>query len=103
MDPADQLRRLHASGFALETFERYPRHVGALRDNCIALLEITPSGLKLTGEPGWRMGELLGVLVEVSGRKVFQSKSEIVEATPERLEALRQFREDLERTLLTVT
>jgi hypothetical protein len=48
------------------------------------------------------MGEVLGVLVEQDGRQVFQSKSEIVEATSERLEALRRFREDLEQ-LLTAT
>ena len=48
------------------------------------------------------MGEVLGVLVEKDGRQFFQAKSEIVEATPERLEELRRFREDLEQ-LLTAT
>ena len=42
----------------------------------------------MIGAPGWRMGEVLGVLVEKDGRQVFQAKSEIVEATPERLAAL---------------
>jgi len=56
----------------------------------------------MIGSPGWRMGEVMGVLVEKDGRQVFQAKSEIVEATPERLEGLRRFREDLER-LLTST
>ncbi len=56
----------------------------------------------MIGAPGWRMGEVLGVLVEKDGRQVFQAKSEIVEATPERLETLRRFREDLEQ-LLTAT
>jgi hypothetical protein len=45
------------------------------------------------------MGEALGVLVETGGRHVFQAKQEIVEATPERLEALRRFREDLQQLL----
>jgi hypothetical protein len=40
--------------------------------------------------------------VEKDGRRVFQAKSEVVEATPERLQALKRFREDLER-LLTAT
>jgi hypothetical protein len=48
------------------------------------------------------MGELMGVLTEVGGRKVFQSKSEIVEATAERLAELQAFREELQRHL-TVT
>jgi hypothetical protein len=99
MDSSDQLRRLHEAGFALEMFERYPRHVGAIRDNCIALLEVTPFGLRLTGPPGWRMGEVMGVLVQTGDRQVFQAKSETVEATPDRLETLRQFRNDLEHLL----
>jgi len=39
------------------------------------------------------------VLVERNGRHVFQAKEEIVEATPERLEALRRFREELAQVL----
>ncbi len=103
MNSAEQLQRLHESGFTLETFERYPRAVGAVRDQCIALLEVTPDGLKLIGTPGWRMGEVMGVLVEQGGRQVFQAKSEIVEATPERLDTLKRFRNDLERLLLPRT
>lgn len=99
-DPTEQLQRLAEAGFGLETFERYPRTVGALRDGCIALLEVTPTGLKMIGAAGWRMGEAMGVLVEKEGRQVFQAKSEVVEASPERLEKLRQFRSDLERALL---
>ena len=98
-DPAEQLQRLYLAGFELQTFDRYPNSVGVLRDGCIALLRATPTGLQMIGAPGWRMGEVLGVLVEKDGSQVFQAKSEIVEATPERLEALRRFREDLEQLL----
>ncbi len=98
-DPADQLRRLYLAGFSLETFERYPKHVGAVRDSCIALLEATPEGLRMVGTPGWRMGEVMGVLVEQGGRQVFQAKDQVLEATPERLEVLRRFRADVERLL----
>jgi hypothetical protein len=45
------------------------------------------------------MGELMGVLTEISGRKVFQLKSEIVEATEERLEELHAFRSELDSHL----
>jgi len=100
-DPAEQLQRLYADGFELQTFERFPRSVGVVREECIALLEPTPEGLKMVGTPGWRMGEVIGVLVEKEGRQVFQAKSEIVEATPERLERLRQFGEALEIFLAT--
>jgi hypothetical protein len=101
-DPADQLQQLYMAGFELQTFDRYPKSVGVLRDGCIALLHATPQGLEIIGTPGWRMGEVLGVLVERDGRQIFQSKSEILEATPERLETLRKFREDLERLLQIV-
>ncbi len=98
-DPSEQLQRLYLAGFDLQTFERYPNAVGVLRDGCIALLRSTPTGLQMIGTPGWRMGEVLGVLVEKDGHRVFQAKSETVEATPERLSALQKFREDLEEQL----
>ncbi|MGA9564709.1 MAG: hypothetical protein WBS19_04215 [Candidatus Korobacteraceae bacterium] len=101
-DPSEQLQRLYIAGFELQTFERYPKSIGVLRDGCIALLQATPSGLEMIGTPGWRMGELMGVLVERDGRGVFQSKSEVVEATPERLEALSRFRSDIKKILETV-
>jgi hypothetical protein len=99
MDPAKQLARLYQAGFDIQHFDRFPRAVGVLRDNCMALLETTPEGLKIIATPGWRMGESVGVLVESGGRQVFQHKSETIEATPERLETLRRFREELENLL----
>jgi hypothetical protein len=73
-----------------------------MRDGCVALLRSTPVGLQLIGAPGWRMGEVLGVLVDKEGKQVFQAKSEIVEATPERLDALQKFKADLDQ-LMTAT
>ena len=96
---ADQLQRIYLEGFELQTFERYPTCVGVLRDGCIALLRATPTGLELVGTPGWHMGEVMGVLVEKDSRQVFQAKSEVIDATPDRLQALRRFRDDLERML----
>jgi len=101
-DPAEQLQRIYLAGFELQTFERYPNAVGVLRDGCIALLRSTPVGLQMIGLPGWRMGDVLGVLVEKNGRQVFQAKTETIEASPERLQALQRFRADLEQ-LLTAT
>ena len=99
MDSAEQLQKIYLAGFELQTFDRYPRAIGATRDGCIALLEATPEGLRMIGTPGWRMGEVLGVLVERDGRQIFQAKEQIEEATPERLETLRKFRADLEQML----
>ena len=98
-DSAEQLQRIYLAGFQLETFERFPKAIGAVRDNVIALLEATPDGLRMIGTPGWRMGEAMGVLVQVGDRQVFQYKSEIVEATPERLESVRRVRAELERLM----
>ena len=98
-DPSEQLQRIYLAGFELQTFERIPRAVGVVRDQVIALLEATPGGLKMIGTPGWRLGEIMGVLVEKDGRQIFQSKAETLEATPERLETLRRFKADLEQLL----
>jgi len=99
MDSAEQLQRLYVAGFELQTFDRYPKCIGVIRDNCIALLVPGVDGLQILGTPGWRMGEVMGVLTEREGRQVFQAKSEIVEATPERLDILHRFRDDLNHLL----
>lgn len=99
-DPAEQLQRIYLAGFQLETFERFPKAIGVVRENVIALLEATPEGLRMIGTPGWRMGEAIGVLIQMGGRQVFQCKQEMVEATPERLEAVRRVREELEKLLV---
>jgi len=94
-DPSQQLERLVEAGFTLQTFERFPRSLGILKGECIALVEPTPEGLKLVGTPGWRMGEVMGVLVTRGGRQVFQAKSQTLDATPERVDALARFRAEL--------
>ena len=98
-DPSEQLQRLYVEGFELQTFERFPNSIGILRYGCIALFRATPTGLEMIGIPGWRMGEVMGLLVERNWQQVFQAKSEIVDATPDRLTALQRFREDLHRLL----
>jgi hypothetical protein len=95
-DPARQLQAIYLAGFEIETFELFPNTVGVKKGSCIALVQPTPTGLKLIGQAGWHMGKVLGVLVEQDGKKVFQAKSELVEATPERLAELESFREELE-------
>jgi hypothetical protein len=101
-DPAEQLQRIYVAGFELQTFDRFPKCVGVIRDGCVALLVPSIGGLQMLGTPGWRLGEAIGVLVEAGGRQVFQAKQEIVEATPERLELLARFRTDLARLLAPV-
>src|SRR5215472_11077426 len=99
MLPEEQLQRLYLAGFELETFDRFPKAIGVLRDNCIAFLVPGPDGLQILGNVGWRMGESLGPLVERGGRMVFVHKEEILEATAERIAALEHFRTDLKAIL----
>jgi hypothetical protein len=95
-DPARQLQAIYLAGFEIETFERFPNAVGLTKGSCIALVEPTQDGLRLIGQPGWQMGDVLGVLVERSGAQMFQSKNELVDATPDRLAELESFRQELE-------
>src|SRR6266849_5284696 len=99
MLPEEQLQQLYLAGFELETFERFPKAIGVVRNNCIALLVPGPDGLQILGNIGWRMGESLGPLVERGGRKVFVHKDQIIEATSERISILERFKTEL-KTLL---
>ena len=94
-DPAEQLQRIYLAGFELQTFDRFPKCVGVMRGECIALLVPGVGGLQMLGTPGWKIGEVIGVLTEVEGRKVFQFKDQVVDATLERLQELQRFRDDL--------
>ncbi len=102
MDPAEQLQRLYLAGFEFQTFERFPNSVGVIRGECIVLMMPTPDGMQMIGTPGWRVGEVIGVLTEVGGRKVFQNKDQVVEATPERIAELERFRSDVKAALAPV-
>ncbi len=99
MDSAEQLQKLYLAGFELETFERFPKAIGVVRNNCIAFLVPGPDGLQILGNIGWRMGESLGPLVERNGQKVFVHKQEMIEATPERISTLERFKTDLKTHL----
>lgn len=98
-DSAVQLQKLYMSGFELETFERFPKAIGVVRDGYVAFLVPGPDGLQILGNVGRRMGESVGPLVERGGRKVFLHKQEELEATAELIEGLTRFREDLKRLL----
>lgn len=98
-DSAEQLQRLYVAGFELETFERFPKAIGVLRQGYIAFLVPGPDGLQILGNVGRRMGESLGPLVDRGGRKVFVHKQEELEATEEMIADLEQFRSDLRRLL----
>ena len=100
MNAEEQLQRIYAAGFELQTFDRFPQAIGVLKDGYIAfLIPGGPEGLQILGNVGRRMGESLGPLVERSGRKVFMHKEEVIEATPEMISALDQFKAELKGLL----
>lgn len=99
VDPAEQLQRLYMAGFELETFERFPKAIGVLREGYVAFLVPGPEGLQILGNVGRRMGESLGPLVERGGRRLFVHKQEEIEATEELVAGLERFRADLKRLL----
>jgi hypothetical protein len=98
-DPAEQLQKLYVAGFELQTFDRFPKAIGVMRDNCLVFLVPGTDGLQILGNAGWRMGESLGPLVERGGKKVFVHKEETFEATPERIAILERFRADVKAIL----
>ena len=99
MDPSEILQSLYLAGFELQTFDRFPRAIGVIKGDCIALLEPGNNGLRFIGRPGWRLGEVLGVLTTKDGRQVFQAKDQLVEATPERLKQVQEFESELSTLL----
>src|SRR4051794_41840648 len=87
-DPAEILQRLYVAGFDLHTFERFPSMLGVSRGEVMAMLQSSAQGFHVLGAPGWKMGDAIGVLTTKDGRKVFQNKSEILDATSERVAAV---------------
>jgi hypothetical protein len=98
-DPSELLQRMYAAGFALETFDRFPKAIGVSRGDCVALLVAAPDGLQILGSPGWKIGANIGVLTQLHGQPVFQFKNETVEATPERVTRLNAFKAELREIL----
>jgi hypothetical protein len=100
MTAEEQLQRLYLAGFELQTFERFPQAIGVIKDGYIAfLIPGGPEGLQILGNVGRRMGESLGPLVERAGRQVFLHKEEIIEATPELIQGLSAFKDELKSHL----
>ena len=95
MDTAEILQQIYMAGFELETFELYPKAIGVVRGECIALLVPAQDGLQILGSPGWKVAGRFGVLTSVGGKRVFQSKADSLDATDDRVAALKQFESEL--------
>ena len=98
-DPAEQLARIYQAGFDIRQWDAYPGMAAVVRGECAALVKPGPEGLAIVGSPGWVMGERLGVKIQKEGKWVFQSKTNVLEVTSERLSDLARFQSDLEAHL----
>ncbi len=96
---ASVLEKLLRAGFRLITLERFARYPGAERDGFVALLDLAGGKVKTFGEPGYRMGEGIGMLVEGREGKTFVWHGQTVPASPQLLELYDKFRAEL-RALL---
>jgi len=94
-----QLRKLLGAGFRLVRIQHVERYLAAEKNGFVALLEPSQGKLSVFGQPGYLMGEGLGMLVERQGRRAFVCKNQSVEATPELIAEYESFKAEIERLL----
>ena len=95
------LHRLRERGFEIVAFPMFANYIGVRRRDCAALLAPLSSGaLQIFGEPSYLISQNLTVRVAQAGKQWFVWKKQKLEATPARLEELRQFTADLTESLL---
>ncbi len=96
----EALQRLLARGFAPVALPLYAGAIPIRRGSVAALLEPEEGGgLRLVAPASYLLEGNLSVLIHRDGREWFVWKSRQVEATPERLEEVRQFSADLSAML----
>lgn len=96
----DLLEKLVQQGFTLRSFPAYPRHLGAEKYNCVALLEPTPEGRwKQYSTAGYLLDGHIALLVEQQGQPAFVYKSKTVPAQGQVLEDFHRFLRELEAAL----
>jgi hypothetical protein len=92
--------RLAAGGFTPVAFPLYASAMGVRRGLFAALLvPADEATLKLMGEPCYVMGSNLAVRARREGRPVFVWKDKSIEATPELLQELARFSDELSALL----
>jgi hypothetical protein len=94
------LESLLERGFTFRSFPVYPRHLGIVKYNCAALLELTPEGKwKQFSSTGYLLEDQIALLVEREGRPTFVYKSKQLPAEGEPLASLRRFEQELQSAL----
>ena len=94
------LENIAARGFAIVAFPLYASAVGIRKGNCAALLTPIPNGgMRLLGDPCWLVNGNLCVRVRKNNNEWFVWKKQEIEATPERLSEVAEFRRELDDLL----
>ena len=90
------LERVISRGFVIVAFPLYGNAVGVRKQGYAALLDPLPNGgFRLLGEPCLLLDGNLTVRVTREGRSWFVWKQERLEATPERIEGVKDFAREL--------
>jgi hypothetical protein len=90
------LEQLFAAGFRPVAIPPYEKALCVRRADCAAVLSPVPSGgLRLLAAPSYLIDGNISVKLERGGRQVFVWKKRELEATPERLHKLSEFRQEL--------
>ena len=90
------MERLFEAGFRPIAMPSYENALCLKRGDCAAVLSPVPNGgLKVLAPPSYLVAGSLSVKLKRGSREVFVWKKNEVEATPDRLEELAQFRRDL--------
>ena len=90
------MERLFAAGFRPIAIPPYENALCLKRGDCAAVLSPVPNGgLKVLAPPSYLVAGSLSVKLKRGSREMFVWKKNEVEATPDRLEELAQFRRDL--------
>jgi len=96
----ERLRLLSEQGFELTRFAFFDAHIGVKKYSCAALLQPLPAGRwQVAASPTYVVEDHLSALVGRGGEEWFVWKAHQVRATPERLEALRRFEQELQALL----
>jgi hypothetical protein len=98
------LERLFAAGFRPIAIPPYESALCVRRGECAALLApVADAGLRLLAAPTYIVNGNLGVKLRRGQGEVFVWKKNEIEATPERLQQLATFRQDLTAILEEAT
>jgi hypothetical protein len=94
------LERLFATGFRPVAIPPYESALCVRRGECAAVLTPVPDGgLRLLAPPSYMVDGNLGVRLKRGKGEVFVWKKKEIDATPERLNELAKFRQELTQVL----